>query len=113
MEFYRQIQPKARKEYICEYCGQKIHKGEVYSYETGKFEGEMFVRKLCLTCKNILDEFSRQHSWAQDGFNWTDVGYWLQEEYCNNCKHYMEDDCEHVIESCPLIRAVFEKEGDN
>ncbi len=46
MEFYNQSLPKARKDHVCEFCGKKIHKGEKYSYESGKYDGDMFVRKL-------------------------------------------------------------------
>lgn len=108
MEFYNLSYPRARKEHICEYCEQKIHKGEIYSYETGKYEGDMFVRKLCCTCKNILDLFLWDSS--EEEFDWWCVTDWLSDLYCHDCKHgtNADNDCKITTYNCPLIRKKFE-----
>lgn len=110
MEFYNQSLPKARKDHVCEFCGQKIRKGDVYSYETGKYDGDMFVRKLCLVCKNILDEFCRES--REDGFSWDEITDWLSDLYCHDCKHgrNQKDDCKFKPQNCPLIKKNFDKE---
>lgn len=108
LEFYNQSQPKARKDHVCEYCEQKIHKREIYSYETGKYDGDMFVRKLCLTCKNILDGFCRDS--GEEEFDWWCVTDWLRDLYCCDCGHGTNryDDCEMQPQNCLIIRKKFE-----
>ena len=44
MEFYTNKILKARKTHICEMCGENIHAGERYSYESGKNERCFFER---------------------------------------------------------------------
>ena len=39
MDFYNQKHAKARKSHKCEFCGKEIVTGEIYSYESGKFDG--------------------------------------------------------------------------
>lgn len=106
-EFYKKEKPKARKEHICEYCGQKIHKGETYSCETGKYDGDMFVRKLCLTCENILDEFCKEN--REEELSWVWISDWLADFFCYDCKHGSrgDDDCEMQPHNCPLMRKRF------
>lgn len=112
LEFYNQSQPKARKDHVCEFCGQKIHKGEVYSYETGKYDGDMFARKLCLACYNILNGFCRDS--GEEEFDWWCVTDWLRDLYCCDCEHgaNRDDDCETQPQNCPLIRKKFEPKED-
>ena len=112
LDFYNKSKPKARKDHICEYCGQTIRKGEVYSYETGKYDGDMFTRKLCLVCENILCEFLNENGY--DEFFWDWITEWLIDDYCYDCEHGIKekDDCEHCSSNCPLIREKFKpKEG--
>ncbi|EOS47185.1 hypothetical protein C810_01501 [Lachnospiraceae bacterium A2] len=108
LEFYNQSKPKARKDHVCEFCIQTIRKGEKYSYETGKYEGEMFVRKLCLVCKNILDKFCNES--GDEEFSWDWITDWLCDLYCYDCEHGTKGkgDCEMQPQNCPLIRSKFE-----
>ena len=39
MDFYNQKHVRARKSHKCEFCGKEIISGEIYSYESGKFDG--------------------------------------------------------------------------
>lgn len=112
LEFYKQSWPKARKYHACEFCAQKIHRGEKYSYESGKYDGDVFTRKLCLVCKNILDEFCRES--GESEFEWSWITDWLSDFYCYDCEHGIKgkDDCKMQPQDCPLIRKNFEhKEG--
>ena len=112
MDFYHHTYPKARKEHKCEYCGQKIEIAQKYSYETGKYDGDMFSRKLCLTCENILEEYCKSAGYEE--FDWWDVSDWLSDFYCYDCKHGTRenDDCQYNTQNCPLIRMNFEQKGE-
>ena len=112
MDFYNKTKPKARKDHVCEYCGQTIHKGEIYSYETGKYDGDMFVRKLCLVCENILKEYCEQEGYGE--FDWEYISEWLSDGFCCDCEHGTKgkDDCEHYASNCPLIREKFAPKED-
>lgn len=107
MEFYTSKTPKARKTHKCQYCGKEIAKGEKYSYESGKFEGELFTRKLCLTCADILDTYLVDV--GENEFDWWEIDDWLTEGYCDECEHgrRRDDDCECEPAQCQKIRENF------
>lgn len=105
MEFYSQSTPRARKEHMCGFCGGVIRAGERYSYESGKFDGEMFVRKLCLPCKNILNAFIADNGVGE--FRWEWVSEWLADECCTGCG---DSGCQHNVSGCAKIRERFERE---
>ena len=46
MEFYNSNYRTARKTHKCEFCGKEIAIGERYSYESGKFDGVFFRKKI-------------------------------------------------------------------
>ena len=112
LDFYNKSYPKARKDHVCEYCGQKISRGEIYSCETGKYDGDMFTRKLCLACENILKEFGNESGGNE--FDWDWVSDWLHDTYCHDCEHGIKekDDCEYHACNCPLIREIFKPKED-
>ena len=57
LEFYNSYIRTARKAHKCEYCEKEIMVGEKYGYESGKFEGDFFTRKLCIPCRKMLDAY--------------------------------------------------------
>jgi len=91
LEFYTSRIPIARKEHECELCGGKINKGERYSYESGKYDGGFFVRKLHLDCYNILDEYCRE---VDCEFDYDLITDWWRDWHCNKCKYYDTDFCD-------------------
>ena len=117
MDCYTQTYPIARKVHECDFCGKQIEKGEKYSYESWKDEGDFWKRKLCLSCRKILEQFCIEEN-IDDEFDWDWVQEWLHDKYCIQCTHgtYEEDDCEYdcwEIQNCPFIRNHFESlEGD-
>ena len=113
LDFYNHTYPKARKQHKCEYCEQTIEVGQKYSYETGKYEGDMFVRKLCCTCENILREFCNQNGYGE--FDWDWITDWLHDNYCYDCEHGSrnKDDCEYHTSNCPFIKEKFEESEDS
>jgi hypothetical protein len=54
-EFYSQKIHKARKEYICCECGDKIFSGQTYERVFGKWNGEAVEYKTCKDCLSIRD----------------------------------------------------------
>ena len=112
MEFYNSKYQTARKTHKCEFCGKEIVIGEKYSYESGKFDGDFFERKLCIPCHKMLDAYADE---IDDGeFDWWDVSDYLTEYYCDklcgqNKRHY----CNKLPQCCYRIRIQFsEKERE-
>lgn len=110
MEFYNRSLPEARKTHTCEFCGKEIQSGEKYSYETGKYEGEFFVRKLCLICEQMLSDFIYESD--DNEFDWWEITDWLRDKYCVDCQNSDENgDCYDDLfpENCERVRKEFMK----
>lgn len=107
IEFYNHRKSVAIKDHTCEYCGKIIHKGEKYSYESGKYDGDFFVRKLCHTCYNILQEYCSEEGAGE--FVWEYITEWLQDGFCVDCKQKENDECECTVSRCPRVMKYFEK----
>lgn len=50
------LKPKARKNYLCIYCGELILKGETHSKASGKWEGEFQSWRMHNECLEQHDE---------------------------------------------------------
>lgn len=99
----------ARKPHTCEYCNESIAAGQKYSRETGKWDGEFFVRKLCLTCNMILRDFASE-LYDGEGFNWGNVSDFLDEKYCVECHCYQE--CNEMPARCKNIKEKFSQQEE-
>lgn len=107
LDFYDSTTPKARKEHICDLCGQKIQIGEKYSRFRGKYDGDMFDIKHHLLCERICRAYCE---WAGDKEYDNDrVQDWLHDEICYDCENCK--DCKEHPLRCPIVRAKFEKGG--
>lgn len=49
---------RARKQHRCCECNRTIQPGEQYHIESGKYDGEIFSYKTCLTCYDIRGTFT-------------------------------------------------------
>jgi len=110
MEFYESSYRVAKKEHYCELCKKKINRGEKYSYECGKFDGDFFVRKLCLTCYDILNDYLCNDGYGEEEFSWWEVEDYVAEKFCHPCEHGCknEDDCIYKeYSSCPIIEKYY------
>lgn len=104
MEFYNRTTPKARKEYKCEYCQNAIHIGERHSHETGKYDGDMFSRRLHFECYNILQKYCLDT--GENEFTWDGVDDWLHDQYCYDCED--KEDCSYYdMRQCDKIMKDF------
>ena len=56
--------PRARKEYVCTWCGEVIPKGGHAYYRTGKYQGEWMKERYHIDCfgamrkMDLCDEFT-------------------------------------------------------
>ena len=109
LDFFTSTYPKARKEYKCDLCGQKIEKGEKYHRYSGKYDGDLFDDKYHLICQKIINaycEASTEGEYTND-----EIYDWLRDDYCPDCAMYANDECEDYPLSCPYIRKKFESSG--
>lgn len=55
-----QSYPIARKEHICEWCGEKIEKGEKYYRYVGFYDGNFQNTPLHLECAEAMDKHLKE-----------------------------------------------------
>lgn len=53
-EFFTESTPKARKEYVCEECRDKIKAGEKYYRSRFKVDGDFTTYISCLYCHDMM-----------------------------------------------------------
>ena len=115
---------KARKEYTCDYCGEKIAKGETYDYYKGKYDGSLFTWRSHLACQRVanavweyadpdegMSEDLFQDSCAQVccEFICPDCESWDKEyNECDNDESYCIDKMDKFFETHELY---FERKG--
>lgn len=51
MDLWRETKPTAKRRHTCDACGQAIEPGEQYAYIAYKWEGEFYVTKQHLECR--------------------------------------------------------------
>ncbi len=96
MEFYEQKEHRARKPHKCEMCGGEIKPGELYSCETGKWDGDFFVRKMHPECVAVLNEYCAE---VDNEFDYDSIAEYWREHYCERCVHLWPE-CEPE-KGCP------------
>lgn len=106
LELYSHTHPIARKEHECSFCHCIIPKGKRYSYESGKYDGDMFVRKLCPECNRMLHDYFEENK--DEEFDWHDISNWLKDTYCCDCPN--KEGCGLIPEQCNIIRGNFPDE---
>ena len=107
MEFYSEACHTARKEYICEMCGRKIMQGEPYIYQSGKWDGVFFTRKLHRQCDLLLIDYCTE---VDNEFTYDSVMEYAEEQWCYDCEHAgCNDDlegwteCDESVTTCPKV----------
>jgi len=60
MELLRESDKKARKNHICNVCGELIKKGDVYSSQTCVEDGEIITFKSHLDCAEYFDSVNNE-----------------------------------------------------
>ena len=104
METFWRSEVRARKQHVCDYCGNVIEKGEVYSRSTHKGDAGFYEWKCHLKCRDISSEI-----WdivdPDEGMTHEDFCEKLREVagtfICPECPHYDKDadDCDCSLET--------------
>lgn len=55
-EFFNSSNPKARKEYVCQWCNEPILVGEQHHHYWGKWEGDMQSTRMHLECADAASD---------------------------------------------------------
>lgn len=108
MELYRIEYPVARKQHRCEFCGKKIEPKEQYSLEVGNFDGDFFVRKLCLPCNGMLSDYMASLPSGETEFEWWGVIDSLADEYCISCPDAELCEIKTHPQTCETVRKLYE-----
>lgn len=70
LEFECETIQKARKQYECECCNRLIEVGEKYARCSPAVYGDHILRKLCLTCNDVVTAFCSE---SDKDFNYDDI----------------------------------------
>ncbi len=52
--------PKARKEYRCIWCFEKIQRGEIHTHEVSKYDGRLQSHRWHPECEDVAIKYFRQ-----------------------------------------------------
>ena len=115
LEFSSMSERIARKNHICDLCGEVITIGEKYNRYSGKYEGEMFDMKHHLMCREIIYQFCDDTDSCE--YTESEILEWLQEKICYECEHSWhgdgKDDCDTSLFQCPrVIERFAAKDGE-
>lgn len=80
MQTLRESKPKARKEHKCDFCCEKIKKGEVYNSQTNVYDGDIYVWKTHKKCSEIAAEL-RMYDNCDEGVGQSEFWDYITEEY--------------------------------
>lgn len=92
MENISKSKPIARKEHICNYCGQIIHKGEVYCRQLNKMDGDLYTWKNHLKCQDIAEELNMFDGPCDEGLTGESFQEYIRDEYMSLVNEKLETD---------------------
>ena len=101
VECYGTEQRKARNEYPCQLCGEKILKGRDYIYEHGKYEGRFFENRRHIHCNAIFEAYF-DNPGTDDEYTEDDIWDYVR-DVCSQCPMYEYNECEKNPYSCPTV----------
>lgn len=99
MSFYAEVEHTARKEHICNQCGQKINKGEKYLKICFKEGNEFFEIKHHLFCDELVNAYCKNSE--TDDYKEYRVDDWIRETVCEECQYFKR--CARNIYHCPKV----------
>nr|DAQ93470.1 MAG TPA: hypothetical protein [Caudoviricetes sp.] len=91
----------ARKEHVCNFCSEKIKKGEKYNTQTIKDDSEIYTWKAHLTCLMVVRDAGYDDSLTQDDFRRVVMEDYALQGKCLGCPH-KDDKCAEMqsFEEC-------------
>lgn len=112
VEFYRAKISKARKNHTCNLCNKTIYKDTQYLYEVGKYDGELFVNHLCISCKNIRSRYMELYrdDVSTSGYTWEEINTDIYEKVCSNCDTNDKGACPymlHELAQCDVVQEIY------
>ena len=101
---------KAKKEHICNYCGELITVGEVYNNDFCKYAGETYTFKSHQKCREVADELydfidPSDYGITEDDF-WEGCTQFCRQFICSECVHWLRDYDECDLEKSYCIDKV-------
>ncbi len=75
---------KAIKEHDCNFCHEKIKKGEVYKKSTHKFDGEVYDWKTHLHCANLAEILKMYDSARDSGYEGVTDEFFMETIHCEH-----------------------------
>ena len=81
---------KARKEHICDFCSEFIHRGENYIHSTDKYEGRLYDWKIHEKC-DFLSSQLWEYADPDEGMD----EELFKESLRDFCRVFICPDCEH------------------
>lgn len=82
MESIRSNTHKARKNHICDYCGQFILKGNKYSRQVNKQDGYLYTWKNHFACEKLATKL-KMYDHCDDGLTMDDFQEYISVEFDN------------------------------
>lgn len=101
VECYKIEQRKGREEYICQLCGEKIHKGREYICESGRYDGTFFEHKRHIHCNAIAEAYFSE-PWSEDEYTEDEILDYVR-DVCCGCQKYHDDECEADPYACEKV----------
>lgn len=105
MEFYSEKWVIAKKEHKCACCEKVLKIGEKYSRQVGKFDGDFFSRALCVTCREMLNDYCND---VDNEFSWDSIIEYAREQVCYKCESY--ENCDLRITGCEIVKEHYKRE---
>lgn len=81
MEIIKTINPKARKQHVCDYCNSVIEIGETYENQTIVNSSSLYVWKNHLKCKEIADFLNMFDETYGEGLTSDDFHEFIRDEF--------------------------------
>jgi len=95
MSFWRMRSVKAKKEHLCEWCGEKINKNEVYVRHVGVWNDEFQCYATHSECWNQLNySVGNLESWESDELMVHEIKEKFDELFIESYNAYNENEVE-------------------
>ena len=99
MSFYAEVEHTARKEHVCNQCGQKINQGEKYLKIYIKDSDGFFEIKHHLICDKLVNVYCEKS--GADECTVNKIDDWIRDMNCKKCHNFKK--CQNNIYHCSKV----------